>query len=215
VPPSASPRGGRLRRTFIVVTLALFLAGIVVFVGLGSFLAREDPLAKSDAIFVFAGTEMVRALEGADLYLAGYAPRVVLTYETADGGVLALRKRGIEYPARAEVERDVLVRLGVPRDAIIIPTRIHDNTAQEAQTVRELALRNHWQRVIGVTSKYHLRRAGFALHRELRGTGVQVVMHGTRYDGAFPSRWWERRGDIRFALTEAAKLIAYVLGLGA
>ena len=215
MPPSSSPRGGKLRRTFIVLALVPFLAGIVVFIGLGSFLAREDPLAKSDAIFVFAGTEMVRALEGADLYLAGYAPRIVLTYETADGGVLALRRRGIEYPARAEVERDVLVRLGVSRDAIIIPGRIHDNTAEEAQTIRQLALQNHWQRVIGVTSKYHLRRAGFAVRRELRGTGVQIVMHGTRYDESLPSRWWERRGDIRFALTEAAKLIAYAAGLGA
>lgn len=158
---------------------------------------------------------MVRALEGADLYLAGYAPRVVLTRETADGGVIALRERGIEYPTRTEVEREALVRIGVPRDAIVIPDRVHDNTAQEAQTLRELALRNHWHGVIVVTSKYHLRRAGFAAHRELRGTGVQLILHGTRYDGALPSRWWERRTDIRFALSEAAKLIAYVFGLGA
>jgi uncharacterized SAM-binding protein YcdF (DUF218 family) len=186
-----------------------------VFFALGSFLAKEDPLERADAIFVFAGTSMERPLEAADLYLAGFARTIVLTYETEDEAVSLTRRRGVAYPARANLERDALIRLGIPAQAILLPPRAHDNTAQEADTLRELATDYGWQRVIAVTSKFHLRRAGFAARRALRGTGVRVVMHGSRYDLAVPSRWWARRRDVRFVTSEAAKLVAYAFGLGA
>jgi hypothetical protein len=127
----------------------------------------------------------------------------------------ALAARGVIVPAEANEQREILVRLGVPVNAIVLPLRVHDNTAQEAQTFRDLALKNRWRRIIVVTSKYHLRRAGFAIRREMSGTGVEVEMHGTRYEKADPDRWWTTRSDLRWVLDEGAKLIAYELGLGA
>jgi len=41
------------------------------------------------------------------------------------------------------------------------------------------------------------------------------VMRGTPYDRAQPERWWSRRADIRWLLSEIPKLMAYRLGLGA
>ena len=105
--------------------------------------------------------------------------------------------------------------LGVPHDALIVPDRVHDNTAQEGQTLQQLATANGWHRLIIVTSRYHLRRARFAVRRELRGTGVEVMMHGSRYDDTNPDRWWTSRADWRWVLTEGPKLVAYELGLGA
>jgi hypothetical protein len=40
-------------------------------------------------------------------------------------------------------------------------------------------------------------------------------MHGSRYDLSTPERWWTRRADIRWLLSEIPKLVAYRLGLGA
>ena len=108
-----------------------------------------------------------------------------------------------------------MIKLGVPPSAIIQPARIHANTAQEAQTLHQLARQHGWRRIIVVTSPYHLRRAGFAMRRELKGTDVEVEMHGTRYQPAHPDRWWANREDLRWVLDEGAKLIAYELGLGA
>jgi uncharacterized SAM-binding protein YcdF (DUF218 family) len=126
-----------------------------------------------------------------------------------------LAERGIYFRADADATRDVFQKLGVPADAILIPDRIHDNTAQEAQTLRDLAVKNSWRRIIVVTSKYHLRRARFALRRELEGTGIEITMHGSRYDDVTPERWWTRRADWRWVLSESGKLVAYELGLGA
>jgi uncharacterized SAM-binding protein YcdF (DUF218 family) len=214
MPQSIRPRGTS-RRILVAILAVIVAGGLYAFLTLGSFLAKEDPLEKADVIVVLSGTSMRRALEGAELLLAGYAPRLVLTRETRDAGELEVIKRGIAVPENVEVARDVLVKLGVPREAIIVPPRIHDSTAAEAITLRELTSQQGWRRVIVVTSPYHLRRAGFALRRELRDTGVQVIMRGTRYEPSQPDGWWRRRSDIRTMISEVPKLLAYVAGLGA
>jgi len=216
MPPRHPRPGGTLRRTFLLPACVVVLTiGAYGLLELGSILAREDPLQKADAILVLSGTPMRRPLEAADLYLGGYGPRIILSRQTLDGGEQALAGRGIPFAEDVERTRDVFLRLGIPAEAIVIPPRIHDNTAAEAVTLRELSQKNGWRRVIVVSSMYHLRRAGFAFRREMRGTGIDVVMRGTRYDGMEPERWWRHRRDVREITPEVPKLIAYLLGLGA
>ena len=216
MPPSTRPfPGGKLRRILAITFLLLIAVGVYAFLHVGTFLAKEDPLTKGDAIFVLAGTQMTRPLEGADLYLEGYAPRLVLSREVLEPAFAIVDRRGAKMETVVERARDVLIRLGVPATAILLPDRLHDNTAAEAITLRGLAQANHWRTVIVVTSKFHLRRARFAMDRELSGTGVKVIMRGSRYDNARPQRWWRQRGDIRDIMSEVPKFTAYALGLGA
>jgi uncharacterized SAM-binding protein YcdF (DUF218 family) len=189
--------------------------GGYAFVRLGRFMSPQDPLEKADVIFVFAGTLVERPLEAADLYREGYAPRIVITRAVAEQATFSLQRRGVRFPTEADLNREVLLGVGVPAAAIIEPERIHDNTAEELQTLRALIAQYHWHRVILVSSMYHLRRIKFGAWRELRGTGVQLVLHGSRYDPARPDRWWQHRQDIRWLLTEVPKLAAYLVGLGA
>lgn len=212
--PSSYPRR-RLRRPVTATVLVLLAFITYGFVGLGRFMAVEDPLQPADVIFVLAGTRIERALEAADLYRDGWASRIVMTHQRPEPAARLLEERGVTIPADEDIARDALVRSGIPADRIELPPRLHDNTAQEAQTLRELMQRRRWQRVIVVTSKFHLRRAGFALRRELAGTGVEVLMRGSRYDASRPERWWASRADIRWMMSEGPKLVAYLLGLGA
>ena len=218
MPPTRIRAGGllRLRHVLVVVALTAAAVGAYAFAQLGPFLTKEDPIAKADAIFVLAGTRMMRPLEAADLYLEGYAPRLVMTRDLQEEGAFDhIAGRGYPFAPDAERARDVFVSMGIPRDAILIPDRIHDNTAAEAITLRELAAQYGWRRVIVVTSKYHLRRAAFAVRRELRGTDVDVTMRASRYDPMRPERWWTRRAEIRWVASELPKLVAYALGFGA
>jgi uncharacterized SAM-binding protein YcdF (DUF218 family) len=215
VPPLDSRAGGLFRRILLVALVLMVAGSVYLFLQAGNLLAREDPLRKADAIVVLAGTRMTRPLEGADLYLEGYAPRVVMTREPQDPGDAVVAKRGFRVEADADRAREVMVRMGVPRDAILVPDRIHDSTAAEAVTVRELAARHRWRTVIVVTSRFHLTRAGFAVRRELTDSNVEVVMRASRYDPLRPRQWWARRGETRWVVAEFPKLIAYLLGLGA
>lgn len=214
MPPTTIRQGGRLRRIIIILAVIAAITGAYACRELGPFLYAEDPLQRADAIFVLAGTRMERPLEAADLYLQGWAPRIVLTQEVPDTGIVALRRRGFDLPDSAEFAREMMVRVGVPPTAIEILPGIHDSTAHEADTFRRVAESRHWSRVIVVTSKFHTRRGGFAVRRAMNGSGIEVLMRGSRYDAADPEHWWRTRGDVRWAVSETQKLVAYAFGLG-
>ena len=212
--PASTLRHGRKLRITIGVAALVIAAGAWTFVGLGRFLATEHPLQKADAIFVFAGSLAERPLEAADLFREGFAPKIVVTRATIEQATLQLGKRGVRIPTQFDLNKEVLLQLGVPATALVTPTFIHDNTGEEARTLRELALEQKWRTVILVSSKYHLRRLTLAAGRALRGTDVKIVARGSRYDQSVPARWWTRRGDIRWIASEVPKLVAYALGLG-
>jgi uncharacterized SAM-binding protein YcdF (DUF218 family) len=203
-----------LVRTCAFLLILLVLATAWFLPRAGRYLIVEDPLAKSDAIVVLAGSRVERWLEAVDLYREGWAPRIVLSAGREEDAEVQLRRKGIRFPSDAELARDAMVQLHVPAEAIeIMPQRL-DNTAQEAETVRMRAQAQGWHQLIVVTSKYHTRRTSFAVSRALRGSAVRVLVRPTRYDTATPDRWWSSRADFRFVTSELQKLIAYRLGLG-
>jgi uncharacterized SAM-binding protein YcdF (DUF218 family) len=179
----------------------------------GRFLAHADPLQTADAIFVLAGTRVERPLEAADLFREGYAPRIVLTRGASEQQAIRTAEgRGAIVPGDADLTVALLRSLGVPSEAVLVAPALHDSTADEARTLRTLAGSEGWTRVIVVSSTYHLRRAAIAMRRAVRGTGVEVIMRASRHDPSTPDRWWQRRADIRWIVSETPKLIAYAVG---
>jgi uncharacterized SAM-binding protein YcdF (DUF218 family) len=208
----------RTRRVAVRVVLAaavLTIAGFLCFLPFaGRYLVVQDPLERSDVIFVLAGARVERWLEAVDLYRAGWAPRILLSAGRVEIAELQLRERGIRFPAEAELIRDAMVQMEVPADAITIIPDALDNTAHEAAASHGVLRANGWTRLIVVTSKYHTRRTMFAFHRELKGTPVRAIVRWTRYDESTPERWWAQRGDARFVVMETQRLLLYRLGLG-
>jgi uncharacterized SAM-binding protein YcdF (DUF218 family) len=203
------------RRTLIVLAVAgAVAAGWTLFEG-GRYLQHEDPIRKADAIYVLGGTRFERPLEAVDLFKAGDASVILLSPGQEEAAVAILRARGVDVPHDTDAVVEAMVGLGVPRSAVLVGGGSVDNTAEEGAQLKAEAARHGWRTVIVVTSKYHTRRAGFAMRRALDGTGVAVVMRATRYDPADPARWWRHRHDIRLLLEEWPKVIAYRLGLSA
>jgi len=202
-----------VRRASTVAALALLLGGVWLLVEGGPFLQNEDRLERADAIFVLAGTRAERPREAVDLYKEGWAPVVMLSPGRPERAERALRAEGVSFPSDVSLIRDVMVQLGVPASAIVANDGFVDNTASEANLLRGLVVARGWKRVIVVTSKYHVRRAAFAIRRGLEHTGTQIIMRASRYDDSDPAHWWRRRADVRFALSEWAKLILYWCGL--
>ena len=202
-----------IRRLLAVLALAVVAACVLGAMQGGRYLQHEDPLRKADAIFVLGGTRLERPLEAVDLYREGWAPLVALSPGRPEDVEALLRARGFRFPSEIDVVRDLMAQMGVPRPAIVVEGTIVDNTAEEAELLRAMALRRRWRTVIVVTAKYHTRRTGFAMRRALRGTDVVVIVRATRYDQSDPANWWRRRADFRFAISEWQKLIAYRLGV--
>jgi uncharacterized SAM-binding protein YcdF (DUF218 family) len=203
-----------VRRAGALVALLCALAALAGCPYAGRYLIIDRPLQKSDALVVLSGAQVDRWLESVDLYREGYAAQILLSpgYEDPLGD--QLRAQGIRFPRLIDVQRNAMLQLGIPPAAIEIMPRGYDNTADEAAGVRTIAQTNGWRRVIVVTSKYHTRRTLFAFERELRGTGIDVQVRGSRHDRVTPDGWWKNRSDLRWVVSELQKLAAYRLGLG-
>jgi uncharacterized SAM-binding protein YcdF (DUF218 family) len=153
-------------------------------------------------------------MEGLELYRERQAPLIVLSPGRLDRVEIDLRARGIRWPTEAELARDAILQMGTAADAVRIMPGNLDNTAQEAEALRQLASETGWRRVIVVTSRYHTRRTHFAFRREFSGSPVDVIVRASRFDESDPPRWWRHRGDIRFVVSELPKVLLYGLGLG-
>ena len=189
------------------------IGGLLFLPFAGRFLRQSDELQRADLIMVLGGARVERWLEAVDLYKEGWAPAIVISPGIVSALEVELQSKGVRYPREGDLARDGVISSGVPASVVTVLPGGVDNTAAEAAAFRRAYPAGSIHRLIVVSSSYHLRRAGYAFRREL-GRGVQIIMRPSRYDEAVPGRWWTRRKDIRYMLSELPKFAAYVAGLG-
>lgn len=202
---------------------ALGASDRVTFVGyvpddeIDGYLAASDvcvcmrwPTSPADAIVILAGETPLREIEAADLYRAGYAPRVLMTVETDEAALDMLRARGISFESRNQRRAKMIELLGVPDTALtVLDTGRGTSTKEEADLVRAWALTHRPKRLIVVTSSYHTRRASIVFGRVLRNLGVELLMRPASRDSFYPDTWWRDRDQLRNGIFEWQKLIFY------
>ncbi|HEY8234627.1 MAG TPA: YdcF family protein [Vicinamibacteria bacterium] len=88
-------------------------------------------LRKADCIFVLGSHDTRVAERGAELYLAGWAPLVLMS-----GGLGSLTS-GMWTRPEAEVFADMALGMGVPRDALLLESR-STNTGENVELSRRL-----------------------------------------------------------------------------
>ncbi len=169
----------RLRRLYTVArrrtiegVAALVVAYVLIFQTplvwlLADPLKIVEPPRAADAIVVFAGGVgesgtagggyQERVKHAVDLYRAGYAPRMVFS----SGFVFAFQE--------AEVMRGLAIANGVPADAIFLETQAK-NTRDNVVLSHAILAAHGWQRVLLVSSPYHMRRAMLTWRRLAPGT---------------------------------------------
>jgi uncharacterized SAM-binding protein YcdF (DUF218 family) len=198
-PTRNSQRGG-------IISKAIFLIFLVIVVGV-IYVARhpilrvagriwivdEDPV-RSDAIVVLGDDNYNgdRAAKAAELLKGGWAPRIV-----ASGRFLR------SYASIADLTEHDLSDLGVPVDAILKVTHRAENTRDEIDVIRHLAMEKHWRKLLIVTSNYHTRRTAFICGRMFpQDIDVRVI---AAPDADYnPDTWWQSRLGLKLFLHELA-----------
>jgi len=207
---------GRFRRRSVFAigfAVVLFvLAGIYAFYHAGSWLVREDPLEKSQAILVLSGGLPHRALAAADIYRDGYAKEVWLTQPLQPGA--AMEDLHLLYAGEQEYSRMVLIEKGVrPGDIRILKPRIL-NTADELHIVAEALDQQRGAAVIVVTSKAHTRRVRALWEKASRGHGSgRILVRAAPEDYFDASHWWRSTPDALSVVREYLGLLNVWAGL--
>ena len=180
----------------LLCVIALIALGYAPFLrGIAAFLVTEDHLEPAAAIIVLGGHLPFREMEAADLYRSGWAPRLVLVRGPWQEEQQALRTLGFHVTEGWEQSYTILLKLGVPPSAIVVPEGQAEGTLEELQ-IAARALELDGARVILVTSKVHTRRVRLTWDYVARGRSRGIVRLA-RQDPFDLGHWWRER---RFAL---------------
>jgi len=172
-----------MRRMTVCLAGALIgvcLLGMMAFLGWRTVQKTAVPLTRSAAIVLLAGNSEERSPMAASLYRAGYAPRIILTNDGVRKGWSREHQRNLYAIERTEIQ---LVKLGVPRQAIVrLPFR-KSGTVYDALAVKDYAASERLAGIILVTSDYHARRAFWIFQRVLQGLPLDIGTASARSHG--------------------------------
>lgn len=198
--PRCSPqRGGiflRLLKWFSILAFLgiLYLLRGPILRSAGEFWVEDEGAQPADAIVVLSDDNYRadRAARAAELFREGWAPRVV-----ASGRYLR------PYAGIAELMQRDLADRGVPPTAVVRLAHVAANTREEAVIIRRLVDRQHWKRVLIVTSNFHTRRAARIFHHVFKNSAhVRVV--AAPDSGYNPASWWRSRSGVKLFFLESA-----------
>jgi uncharacterized SAM-binding protein YcdF (DUF218 family) len=195
-------RGGILTTLIALLFLAafcgaLYLARRPLLRFAGESWIVDETLDHADAVIVLSDDNFYadRVTRAAELMREGKAPLVV-----------ASGRRLRPYAGIAELMQHDLIERGVPKEKILSFPQDAQDTREEAEALRNLALEKKWTGVLVVTSNYHTRRARY-IFRHVFPPGVRVAVVSAR-DGDFdPQQWWEKRKSFKELTGELADLV--------
>jgi len=179
--------------------------------GLGRFLVKEDRPQRADLIVCLSGSWGDRTLAAVDLYRAGWSRRVFLFREQNPEGYELLRKKGISLPESRDLSREILLRSGIPRAAILTDEREATSTYDEACILRDFIASHSLSHLILVTSKSHSRRAYLTFRSLLDSPQLKIWSLPTPYDGFDPRQWWKQEKSQERVLLEYQKILISLL----
>ncbi|TAK21909.1 MAG: YdcF family protein [Chloroflexota bacterium] len=216
--PGGDSRGGRaIQRLTRLIAAVLFVVAFGsalaprALAALGQFLIVDEPLRPAAAILVLGGAVPYREMAAADLYRAGWAPRVVLVAAgRTDDQRLAIEALGVPLQDPMTVRQDILVALGVPRSAQIVAPGRADATLDELEFALT-SVGDGTEPMILVTSPYHARRVSL-YWRHVAGERRPAITRTAWQDGFDPATWWRNQTRILSVSREVMGLANYALG---
>ena len=191
-------RGGIFSRLLFLLCFALFCFLIYIVRHpllrlAGGFWIVNDSPKPSDAIVMLSDDDYQadRAEHAAELYRAGWAPRVI-----ASGRLLR------PYAGIADLEEHDLESRGVPANAVVKLPGADRNTRQECQNIGQFVAAHGWKRILLVTSNYHTRRARYICSRVLPA-GTTLIVSAAQDTDYSPESWWTTRQGTKMFFGEA------------
>ena len=190
------------------LTVAGFIAAVILFFFAPALLQQNDTLEKADAIVVLGG-QYYRPIYGAELFNKGYAPLIFASKPVTEPEIVQVRKLGIMFPFQWEVFKEVLLKKGVPESKIRFFGNANVSTLEEAEEL-EKVLGPEIKSIILVTSPLHTRRAGI-IFRKILPPEIKIIVAATPYEHV-SAQWWNNFRTAPFVILEVAKTLYFEFG---
>jgi len=196
-------------RRALTITFLLFGIGAgawierqVLLRGLADLWIVSDPVTRGDAVVVLGGSFNWRPFVAADLYQKGLVSKVLISQVEDEQPAV---KIGV-LPEHTELNRKVLLKLGVPDTSIELFGTKNNSTEDEARALKVWAEQNAVSVLIIPTEPFFTRRARWIFHREFSGTDVRIEISSFGME----KTWSAKDLQLRVIL-EVLKYISYRL----
>ena len=207
-------RTGRFILILIILLISacslFFIFSSPVLKLLASGLVVNQPIIKSDAVIVLGGSSPSRILEAIDILNAGLAINIIITRGAKPEGSEYLSSRNISYPE--EADRNILVaeKLGIiEKDIILLPGRVY-STKEEAEAIKDFALKNGYDSLIIATSKSHSRRAELIFKKIFKYSGINVLIKPSKYGSFNPNNLDINKNHWKEVVLEYQKIFYFI-----
>ena len=193
---------------FVLVTVVAggWLLRESVLRGAADIWIVSDPVSRADAIVLLGGGLETRPFIAAQMWRRGLADKILIS-QSPEERVVSI---GV-MPSHSELNRQILLKLDVPADAIETFGTANKNTRDEAVALREWTKRNAASAFIIPSEIFSARRVRWIFCREFLGTAVSIEVPSIEPPHYTPSNWWKReRGLIAFQ-NEVLKYVYYRL----
>jgi uncharacterized SAM-binding protein YcdF (DUF218 family) len=164
----------------------------------------SDSIAPADAIVVLGGGLETRPFAAADLYKKGMARRILIS---------AVKPGPAEkldiVPSHIALNRAVLLKLGVPPEAIVSFGTDVSSTYEEARALAEWANRDGIKSIIVPTEIFSSRRVRWILVKELSGLDVGIEVQAPAPLDYDLDNWWRHEAGVIGFQNEVIKYLYY------
>ena len=189
-----------LNRILLVLLTATAIGGtLFLCLGILVSLNASEPRS-SDVIIILGGDDGLRVKKGGELYIAGYAPSILLT------GI----DKKYYRPEKPNWREKRLMDMGIPKQAINVDTK-SETTWEEALNSLVIMKEKGWERAIVVSDPPHMLRLHNTWSRAFRDSSRSFVLVPTSPAWWQPLLWWKNNTSYRFVLSEIQKNIYYAV----
>jgi uncharacterized SAM-binding protein YcdF (DUF218 family) len=192
-----------------VLLLALsagWLARVQILQGAARAWIVSDSIVPADAVAVLGGGLETRPFAAADLYKKGLAARILIS------AVKPSPAEKLEIvPSHVELNRAVLLKLGVPPKAILSFGTDVSSTYEEARALAEWARTNGVRSMIVPTEIFSSRRVRWVLDKQIGSIGTRIEVQALpplEYDA---DNWWQHEAGVIGFQNEVVKYFYYRL----
>jgi uncharacterized SAM-binding protein YcdF (DUF218 family) len=166
----------------------------------------SDPVSRADAIVVLWGGLATRPFVAAELWRRGLADKILISQAPEERAV----SMGA-MPSHTELNREILLKLGIPAGVIETFGTANKNTREEAVALREWAERNAASVFIIPTEIFPARRVRWIFRREFSGTTVSIEVLSIEPPDYTRRDWWKTEHGLVAFQNEVLKYIYYRL----
>ncbi len=188
----------------LVIGATLYIFRVPMLRSVVNYLIVEDTLQPSDAIFILSGGGFDRGNLAANLFDAGWAPKIVCTGGNAMDELCVFDIDTLE----SDMARANLLQQGIP-DSVIVMIRNGTSTKEEAIIILNYCKQHNLKRVIIVSHKTHTHRVDEVFRKPLKDIGVELIIRGAPSSRYNEMEWWKSEDGLIVINNEWIKTVYY------